>query len=617
MPPLFNEERRSQYIRLRRRSPNTATRPKLLIRESSDDGDDNGNDSDENISPDAEKSEIRFTLERRRFGNNSNNNDDDDDDDDNNQRNSRGGSRSDRFQRGKGGFATSAHQDTDGEEEDNNGGGGGGGGGRGNDNGDGNGNRHGSGNGDNGDNNGGGHNRFGGNHDGSNPSSDSNSASLPPQSVSSSTIATTSTVDLPVPTSATAIPPSDTILPSATQDSSISTSTTTPITSITFSTGLPTVSLTTTTSAGLDSSIPGEVSASSLTSPTATALFDSVTPLPTLTSTSLLSVPTTTTRGFRGSPDNSNNQHNGHGGFDRNKDRNRSGLDPTAERLLIGAGAIGAFIVLCFIGWLVYRSMKKSKQSGHNGSSGNWLSKKLPWRRRRAMNGVQVADRPHMSTEPPPIYDASNLNPMEDAGFYNQEKSYPLESGSMTDSSTVNIRNETALRQISDGQPPLADILGQHTLDRSDMNSTLRSRMPDPYYNQSELARQPSDAYNPAQRRVYRASELSSLSSGFGDGDIIMPPPNMMPKPPGAQTLSTNVSKFSWINKGEHEERRDTVYTTTSEDRPARFRSINSWVDQQKGRVKRASSRAKERGEVPVIPAIPGQVNVTQQTVYR
>ncbi|KAL8388489.1 hypothetical protein RB595_009208 [Gaeumannomyces hyphopodioides] len=133
----------------------------------------------------------------------------------------------------------------------------------------------------------------------------------------------------------------------------------------------------------------------------------------------------------------------------------------------------------------------------------------------------------------------------------------------------------------------------------SDVGGTWRSRMGpvNGYYNQSELARQPSDAYDPSRRQVGRASALSSLSSGFGDGDIVVP---QQPRQPlagpahGDRAVGGNESeaqrylteaRASWAS------RRDTVYTESSDDSQPRYRTVTSWVRQQSGRVRRAEQR--------------------------
>ncbi|KAF3769939.1 hypothetical protein M406DRAFT_325420 [Cryphonectria parasitica EP155] len=151
---------------------------------------------------------------------------------------------------------------------------------------------------------------------------------------------------------------------------------------------------------------------------------------------------------------------------------------------------------------------------------------------------------------------------------------------------------------------------GAGTMQTMDTVTSDRSRMPDPIYNQSELARQASTAYDPTRRAVYRASELSSISSGFGDGDIIVPPP------PAAlqQGLAPRPVSFakSVVNRSEEENRgqRDTVYTTTSEDMPPRYRSVNSWVNQQTGRIQR-QKQSEDDEDVPPVPSLPAEERYT------
>jgi hypothetical protein len=136
-------------------------------------------------------------------------------------------------------------------------------------------------------------------------------------------------------------------------------------------------------------------------------------------------------------------------------------------------------------------------------------------------------------------------------------------------------------------------------------SSTMRSRMPDNFYNQSELAREPSNAYDSTQRQVNRLSDLSSISSGFGDGDIVVPETVLKPEAAVTQTTqSTNfLTRFSWMSRRDAGDR-ETVYTQ-SDDRPAKYRSIGSWVNQQTGRLKRAEERGQADAEAPPVPNIP------------
>lgn len=184
------------------------------------------------------------------------------------------------------------------------------------------------------------------------------------------------------------------------------------------------------------------------------------------------------------------------------------------------------------------------------------------------------------------------------------------------------------------GQQYLTDDIGSAA-------STMRSRMPDPFYNQSQLARQPSDAYDPARRQVNRASELSSLSSGFGDGEILMLAsdqqqtqtgqmpisarrPSRVPSGPPLSASAGAAGRFSWMRK--QRTSRETVYTESSEDQPAKFRSVNSWVKQQTGRVRRgqasidtttSASADGEGGDMAVVvgnePGIPHPMPAEQR----
>jgi len=149
---------------------------------------------------------------------------------------------------------------------------------------------------------------------------------------------------------------------------------------------------------------------------------------------------------------------------------------------------------------------------------------------------------------------------------------------------------------IEPGTETYNPTLGSQFLNLSptDGSGTIRSRMPDAYFNQSELARQPSDAYDPQRRQVHRASALSSISSGFGDADIVVAPAPSLP-----------IQSTDGLRPPPN---RESIYTETSEDSPPKFRSVTSWVNQQSGRVKRAAERDVEDEDVPPIPdvLIPG-----------
>lgn len=311
---------------------------------------------------------------------------------------------------------------------------------------------------------------------------------------------------------------------------------------------------------------------------------------------------------------------------------------------------IGTFILTCFVVWFVWHMMKKSKakkegKSSGSGSSGSrssgpskrrWpgltfpsrLTAKLPFLRNRGewqdLGGSQVADIP-----PPGFKGAGMASGQRANEYYGQEKAYRqpsmdqalrlpsmhLNGPAILDTQFLNsvpMADSNSPSQSHQAAPSFSSTdaaqFGGPLLMR-DPNGTLRSYMPVVVYDQPELSRQPSEAFDPARRQTNRASELSSLSSGFGDGDMIVPAQMIKPPPPASTNLrqSTNlVGRLSWASQS----RRDTVYTQSSEDQPPRFRTVDSWVNQQTGRIKRVQQRERDQQDAPPVPTLPGQPGV-------
>lgn len=130
--------------------------------------------------------------------------------------------------------------------------------------------------------------------------------------------------------------------------------------------------------------------------------------------------------------------------------------------------------------------------------------------------------------------------------------------------------------------------------------------MPTPKWNFSHLKRQTG------------ASDLSSISSGFGDGDIIITSNNTVATVNG-QRLPTPTSPVAEVsassrqsslsshrtNTGSslrNESRRDTMSTQVSIETRPRFHSVNSWVKQQSGQVRRAQQSSGDTPPVPMLP---------------
>lgn len=114
-----------------------------------------------------------------------------------------------------------------------------------------------------------------------------------------------------------------------------------------------------------------------------------------------------------------------------------------------------------------------------------------------------------------------------------------------------------------------------------------------------------SNTYDAAQNQGGRWSGLSSLSSGFGDAQIIIP--ESTPTPPAArisQQSTGSPRKFSWATSIFQIRRlgdRSTIYTTSEESAP-RFRTVNSWVAQQTRHMERQQQIDREVPNMPEAP---------------
>ncbi|KAL6859308.1 hypothetical protein J3F83DRAFT_749700 [Trichoderma novae-zelandiae] len=112
-------------------------------------------------------------------------------------------------------------------------------------------------------------------------------------------------------------------------------------------------------------------------------------------------------------------------------------------------------------------------------------------------------------------------------------------------------------------------------------------------------------------RRNTNMSDVSSLSSGFGDGDIVIMPPTaavaMKSAHPGIVDSQVNLvavrgsERMSLASQAAGS--RDTVYTTASEDGRPHFRPVSAWVRHQQSRRARVAVPSEENG-IPALPDI-------------
>lgn len=120
------------------------------------------------------------------------------------------------------------------------------------------------------------------------------------------------------------------------------------------------------------------------------------------------------------------------------------------------------------------------------------------------------------------------------------------------------------------------------------------------------LSRQTSDAYDPSRQEVNRVSDMSSISSGFGDAQILVPGHRRSraigvvdPNARKSRAALSSILRFSWVTNPQVPGDRDTVYTATSLESAPRFRSIGSWVAQQTSRI---DKQKKSEEGVPKMP---------------
>ncbi|KAH0499608.1 hypothetical protein TgHK011_006788 [Trichoderma gracile] len=105
-------------------------------------------------------------------------------------------------------------------------------------------------------------------------------------------------------------------------------------------------------------------------------------------------------------------------------------------------------------------------------------------------------------------------------------------------------------------------------------------------------------------RHNTRMSDVSSLSSGFGDGDIIITPPTAAVAVGDTHVNLVAVRGSEGVNLATQAAgSRDTVYTSVSDDTRPHFRPVSAWVRQQSRRARKAVPN-DENG----IPALPDGV---------
>ncbi|POR33022.1 Uncharacterized protein TPAR_06785 [Tolypocladium paradoxum] len=264
-------------------------------------------------------------------------------------------------------------------------------------------------------------------------------------------------------------------------------------------------------------------------------------------------------------------------------------LHTNTENALIAVGSVGATIITFFVFWLAWKCFKVR---GRKGSSRNWkpsisVSPLLDKPKQLMMD---LASRVPILKKRFAKRSWSNIDKPYGDAFW--EKKLPASDARLEKKRGITVHTAiTTIMTRSEYEEPT--------------HASARGHVP----NQSISSTQPQ--LNQTLRSNYRAphnrmSDISSLSSGFGDGDIIIPPTNSNTTTTTTAThlaVPAPVAQRSSISDAF--QRRDTMYTEASEDPVPRFRSINSWVQQQTGQVKRAKQREMVASDAPPVPNMP------------
>ncbi|KAK3399287.1 hypothetical protein B0T20DRAFT_196677 [Sordaria brevicollis] len=351
-------------------------------------------------------------------------------------------------------------------------------------------------------------------------------------------------------------------------------------------------------------------------------------------------------------------------------------LNKTGERVLVSVGSIGGFVLLCFLILMVRKAIRNAAQTQlkeTGGTRGGILSGLLPRTnifKRREWGSLNDSSRALNQPSPTSQMSETVANSERAGSLSSYKKVDDLQEGHQPQAPSIQIQfqqpnpihqhcgsplpytafaNVTYPANIAGTRNLASPTMSSHqpqqlgTSTNTSRNGSLATTLVSSSARQVQYVshHDPNYMLSPCStfqqgRGGHRMSDISSLSSGFGDGDFIMPiqqqttlqqttlqqPQSIaivagdypIPPIPHSNNSNRNTNRFSGISsirRGGSQSRRDTLYTESSEDTPARFRSLNSWVAQQSGRVKRGRERGGEDeaeylASLPQLPCQPG-----------
>ncbi|KAF4483622.1 hypothetical protein FAGAP_11613 [Fusarium agapanthi] len=291
------------------------------------------------------------------------------------------------------------------------------------------------------------------------------------------------------------------------------------------------------------------------------------------------------------------------------------GIHSNVHKILLGVGSVGGFLFLLGIGFLIWKfySRKQSPKKPPPIDDMNFdkpsrfetLVSKVPFLGSRyGHKGWYTIEDPSYS---PPSYSpplAEKTRPHSPLFMPKQSDNFlTVPSLPFGVYRTTGDRRTGVTNYDIDAVSPTSTTFVESAVEvqvvaRHDPKDSLSTP-----YKPQQHKRIPSTtpyAYD-AGRRQTGVSELSSISSGFGDGDIVVTPTTQtvqsVPSRPEPSRQPTWKSTNSFG-------RRDTVSTVASVDTRPRFRSVNSWVKQQNGQLRRAQRQQENSldSEAPPVP---------------
>ncbi|KAF5541411.1 hypothetical protein FPHYL_11852 [Fusarium phyllophilum] len=293
------------------------------------------------------------------------------------------------------------------------------------------------------------------------------------------------------------------------------------------------------------------------------------------------------------------------------------GIHSNVHKILLGVGSVGGFLFLLGIGFLIWKfySRKQSPKKPAPIDDMNFdkpsrfenLVSKVPFLGSRyGHKGWYTIEDPSYS---PPSYSpplAEKTRPKSPLFMPKQSDNFlTVPSLPFGVYRTTGDRRTGVTNYDIDAVSPTSTTFVESAVEvqvvaRHDPKDSLSTP-----YKPQQHKRIPSTtpyAYDVGRRQT-GVSELSSISSGFGDGDIVVTPTTQtVQSVPSRPEPSRQPTWKSTNSVG----RRDTVSTVASVDTRPRFRSVNSWVKQQNGQLRRAQRQQENSldSDAPPVPPL-------------